>query len=70
MEPRLLAMFLAAGVNDATLNKLGPYIKTMSLLTAIADTKEAFRKFLEMDTVMGKPNDMTTTMEQAAVMSV
>ena len=70
MEPRLLAMFLAAGVKDETLNKLGPYIKTMSLLTAIADTKEAFRKFLEMDTVMGKPNDITTTMEQAAVMSV
>lgn len=70
LEPRLLALFLNACVSEATLNKIGPFIKTIALLTSVADTEEAFRTFLEMETVVGKPSDLATTMEQAAIMSV
>ena len=71
IEPRLLAMFISAGVSGPTMDLLGTGgVKTLALFTSIADTKEGFRIFLEKDTVLGKPDDLAGIMEHAAVMSV
>ena len=71
IEVRLHSLLTNAGCDDATLDKLGDAgLKTISIFTSIADSKEKFRELLDSDDVGLKATDLPSKLQQAAIMCV